>query len=250
MSPRRRCRAEIATAERLPTAAHLRNLLDSIGACAGGAAAAVLLLLGSAVAALAQDSAAPTIAARAGVAIHAAGLERSRLDGTGGGGARWRHRVEPAPSFGISVALPLRSGPWGVRIDGELVPRADIRGDPMGPPLLYPTSGKSYWFTASATLAPVVLCYQRCVRISGGFGRGFYDYAAAEIRGDIGNLLARPQHTTVGRIGVDVRLPIFRRIFQVELSDHFGRLTPSYSETERLSPIHTLVISGGLVLGR
>lgn len=86
--------------------------------------------------------------------------------------------------------------------------------------------------------------------VAAGVGRGFYDYAVEELRGDIGNFLAPRQHVTVGRVGVDVRLPVLRRLLVLSMADYFGRLQPSYRESEQLSTLHTLVVSGGLVLGR
>lgn len=197
-----------------------------------------------------QDRSTPSVSARFGGAFHVAGLERSRRDRSAGSGPLWRHRVQPASAVGATVSLPALDGLLRARLDVEMVPHADIRRDPNGPPLYYPTSGKSYWIALSGAAAPRRVCPSRCVVVAGGVGRGFYDYAVEELRGDIGNLLAPPQHVTVGRIGIDVRLPAFRRLFVLSMSDYFGRLLPSNREFEQLSTLHTLIVSGGVALGR
>jgi len=192
----------------------------------------------------------PSVTVRVGSSLHVAGLERSlKPELRQGTGASWQHQVEPSTAIGATVAAAYGRGLLGVRVDGDLVRRAEIRRDPAGPRLINPASGKSYWMTGSAWIAPRFLCGRRCVQLSAGVGRGFYDYAVLELRGDIANAVAPAQHITAGRVGVDVRLPFLGRFFVVQVADHFGRLTHGYSEGELLSPIHTVVVALGARMG-
>jgi hypothetical protein len=199
----------------------------------------------------AQSFQRPSVGIRIGQAFHIAGLERSLKSELGlGRGASWQHRVEPATAIGATVSTAYGSGLFGLRVDGDFVRRADIRRDPAGPRLIDPTSGKSYWVSGSATVAPAIVCRTRCARLSAGLGRGFYDYSVLELRGDIANGWAPKQHTTVGRVGLDVVLPFVRRLFVLEVADYIGRLEHGYRDGELLSPMHTLVVSLGLRAGR
>jgi hypothetical protein len=198
----------------------------------------------------AQSFQRPSVGIRIGQAFHIAGLERSLKPELGlGRGASWQHRVEPATAIGATVSTAYGSGLFGLRVDGDLVRRADIRRDPAGPRLINPTSGKSYWVSGSATMAPTIVCRRRCVRLSAGLGHGYYDYAVRELRGDIANPWALAQRTTSARLGVDAVLPVLRRHVVVEVADYIGRLEHGYRDGERLSPMHTLVVSLGLRAG-
>ncbi|MFN8669423.1 MAG: hypothetical protein U0164_19710 [Gemmatimonadaceae bacterium] len=150
----------------------------------------------------------------------------------------------------MTASAPLRRGSIAVRLDADLVQRADIHGDPNGPPLLDDATGKSYWATASVAIAPRWLCASRCLSVAAGAGRGFYDYSAEELRGDIGNSWAPKQHTTVWRVGLEARAHLVGLPLALHLADYVGTISPSYDQAERLSPVHTLVISGGVILGR
>jgi hypothetical protein len=70
------------------------------------------------------------------------------------------------------------------------------------------------------------------------------------VRGDIGNYLAPKQKRLVGRLGLDAILPLGRGRLSVHVADYVARLRPGYESGEQLSPMHTLVISGGVGLGR
>ncbi len=202
--------------------------------------------------ATAQLAQSPTLTLRAGGAFHAAGLAMSSVPypGQPDGPTLWQHRVRPTVAYGASLVLPLSSGLFGLRIDGDLVRRAGFEADPKGPPLERTATGRSHWIAGSAYVALTRLCATRCVRLSAGAGRGFYDYAMTELRGDIVNPLAIADHHTIARIGIDARLPFMGRRVSVHIADYIGRLTPWYDQVQRLSPMHTLIISGGVVLGR
>lgn len=200
--------------------------------------------------ALAQSPVRVGGAVRVGTAIHAGGLAHSLREHRGRPeNQRWRHRIEPAMAYGATLSVGLPSGLAGVRFDGDLVPSADIRRDPKGPPLYNPTDGGSSWLSASIWTAPTWLCRDRCVLLSLGAGKGTYDYAVGELRGDIMTALAVRQTVSTGRIGVESQLPWLGRRFVVSAVDHFGTLETFYSG-EQLSTLHTLVVSGGIRLGR
>jgi hypothetical protein len=186
---------------------------------------------------------------RTGAALHIAGLRNSLRPELGQGSeGRWRHQVQPAVALGATLSTALRSGLIGARLDADVVPHATLRQDPEGPPLYERPSGRSFWLTGSLFIAPAVFCRARCIAVSTGGGRGTYNYQASELRGDIGNWLAKRQQVGVWRFGIEAALPILRRHVTVQVVDYVGRLTPGYSVGERLSPIHTLLISAGFRL--
>lgn len=192
----------------------------------------------------------PTVTLRAGAAFHVAGLRNSLRPELGRGSeGRWRHQLEPALALGATLATALRSGLLGVRLEADVVPHATIRQDPSGPPLDELPTGRSYWLTGSLSIAPARVCRARCVSISAGGGSSAYNYQATDVRGDIGNWLAKRQQIGVWRFGIEAALPILARRVTVQAVDYVGRLTPGYSVGEQLSPIHTLVVSAGLRAG-
>jgi hypothetical protein len=215
-------------------------------------ATGALLLVAAARSASSQQRSTPIVIIRMGSALHVAGLELSNISRPDrrGSGPLWQHRVQPARAMGLSVAIPYRSGLFGVRFDTDFVPGASIRGDQRGPPLINSASGRSYWTTASVALSPTVLCEWRCVQLGVGAGRGFYDYSVGELRGDIGNFLAPKQHVTVYRFGAEARARLMGLPIALLVADYVGSIAPGYADSEQLSPMHTLVISAGLVLGR
>lgn len=193
----------------------------------------------------------PVVTVRAGAAFHIAGLRNSLRPELGRGSeGRWRHRVQPAVALGATLSTTLRPGLFGARFDADVVPHATIRQDPSGPPLDELPTGRSYWLTGSLAISPAVACRARCVSISVGGGSGAYNYQATEVRGDIGNWLAKRQRVGVWRFGIEAALPMLRRRLTIQAVDYVGRLTPGYSDGERLSPIHTLLVSAGIRLGR
>lgn len=188
---------------------------------------------------------------RIGAALHVAGLERSLRPELGRGeGSSWRHQVQPALALGLTASAPLGGTGVELRLDADWVRRAGTLRDPDGPPLVYSATGQSYWTTASVSFAPRILGASHCVSMSAGAGRGFYDYSVGELRGDIGNYFAPKQHTAVLRFGAEARLRVPGLRLSLQVVDYVGTLTPGYGEAERLSPMHTLLISGGIVLGR
>ena len=146
--------------------------------------------------------------------------------------------------------MPVGKGTVELRVDVDLVQHAGIRRDPDGPPLINSATGRSYWTTASLAITPSALCASRCLQLVAGGGRGFYDYSIGELRGDVGNPWAPKQHTNVVRIGLGWRTPLMRRRLELQLADYIGTLSPAYDQAERLSPMHTLIVSGGIRLGR
>ncbi|MBK7596956.1 MAG: hypothetical protein IPJ11_17535 [Gemmatimonadetes bacterium] len=176
-----------------------------------------------------------------------------------GGPTSWREsdalvglsgRAGPPFAVGATLSLPLLNGLFGFRRDGDRVPHEGIVGDPKGPVPGDPASGRSYWLAGSAFVAPALLCASHCVQISAGAGRGYYDYSVSEVQGDIANPYAPAQRTRITRFGIDARLPMLRRAVVVGLTDYVGRLTPAYEDARVLSPMHTVVVSVGVSLGR
>lgn len=165
-------------------------------------------------------------------------------------GTTWQHRVEPAVALGMTAGVPFRQGSLELRVDADLVRRARIRRDPEGPPLINAATGRSYWYAASVAIAPKVLCAARCLSFAAGAGRGFYDNSVGELRGDVGNYFAPRQHTTVMRCGVETRVRVLGPLLSLQVVDYVGTLSPGYPEAARLSPLHTLIISCGVRLGR
>lgn len=263
-----RCSASISRGERVPSHRHIGTSLlratmptsTSVAASARLFALTVkinwtclVLLIGPAPAILhAQETAQFRLTPRIGAAFHVAGLGLSGIPRPGrpGSGTLWQHRVQPALAYGVTASAPLRRGSIALRVDADLVQRADIRGDSDGPPLIYHATGKSYWTTASVALAPRWLCASRCLSIAAGAGRGLYDYSVGELRGDIANPWAPKQHTTVLRLGLEASARLVGLPLALHVEDYIGTISPAYDQAERLSPVHTLVISGGVILGR
>lgn len=186
----------------------------------------------------AQGAVDVSVGLRAGVAIHAAGL---RLNST------YRHRIEPALTYGGSIGAGSRSGAIGLQLDAEVVPQADIRRDPKGPPLGRAASGRAIWLSTSLWVAPSWPCAWRCVKLLAGIGWSSYDYSVREQRGDIATPLAPKQRLRTGRYGLEVTLPFLDRRISMQAVDHVGTLKPYYAG-ESLSPLHTVTLSTGIRL--
>lgn len=198
-----------------------------------------------------QPTRRPAVTLRVGSAIHIAGLTRSLKPQLGlGPGKSWQHHVMPAVALGGTISYPLFRHSVGIRADFDIVPTAELRQDPNGPPLESLPDGRSHWMSASLWSAPSRLCRSRCLAFSAGLGSGVYDYSAIEVRGDIGNYLAPKQRVMTTRVGVEGRLPVWGQRIAVQVADNIGRLTSGYELGERLSPMHTLILSGGIRFGR
>lgn len=168
---------------------------------------------------------------RGGVALHAGGFERRVFPPA----STWQHRVTPSVVLGASLGAQIAEV-LGVRVDADLVPRANLEPGEGGP-RLGGQGDPAAWIVASIQLTPSITCGEVCARLAVGYGYGHFEFSQDELRGHVVNPVARAQWTGVWRLALDLSARRLARYLSLTVADHIAQVDPYYSG-EHLTPLH------------
>jgi hypothetical protein len=184
----------------------------------------------------AQSAPGPFVQVRGAWATHVAGLvvrgSEPAFD--------YQHRLKSTPGFGLGAGFPLGPGTFGLRLDFDALPRAELRQG-NGPPLLNGESGPLWWFAASLAVRPAPLCGFVCVGGAAGAGVGHYPFEYDELRGDIVDRFIRPQTRPAVRFGLELSAPRWVPGLVLYASDYMSVLRGTGFARRSITPIHLLM---------
>lgn len=186
--------------------------------------------------AAAQPATGPFVEVRGAWAMHLAGLVVRGSEPI----FDYGFRLEPTAGFGLSAGVRLGDGTFGLRLDFDELPRADLRQG-TGPLLQGGRPGPLWWLVASLDVRPPLLCGVVCVEGGAGFGAGRYPFDYDEVRDDIVERFLRPQTRPAFRFGLALSTPLWVPGLALYVSDYVSVLRRPHPGQKSPTTLHVLV---------